>query len=162
MPRQNRPDPKTEALRASRTLNPRPQDVTDEAFLSADFFDPRDLVQVKYEMVRRVREDGASVSTAASAFGFSRQSFYQAAAALDEGGLAALVPAKPGPRGAHKLTPEVLEHIRMLLATNPSLRPADLAQAIAERFSRRVHPRTIERALKRSSQEPDRSTKRSR
>ncbi|MBF8193249.1 helix-turn-helix domain containing protein [Nonomuraea sp. K274] len=162
MPWQNRPDPKTEALRASRTLNPRPQDVTDEAFLSADFFDPRDLVQVKYEMVRPAREDGARVSAAASAFGFSRQSFYQAAAALDEGGLAALVPAKPGPRGAHKLTPDVVEHIRALLAADPSLRAADLAHAIAERFGRRVHPRSIERALKRSGQEPDRSTKRSR
>ncbi|MFG1708632.1 helix-turn-helix domain-containing protein [Nonomuraea sp. M3C6] len=157
MPRQKRPDPKAEALRANRTSNPRPQAVTDEVIVAADFFDPRDLVQVKYEMVRRVREDGASVSAAASAFGFSRQSFYQAAAAFDEGGLAAPVPAKPGPRGAHKLTPDVVEHIRALLAADPSLRAADLARAVAERFGRRVHPRSIERALKRSGQEPDRS-----
>ena len=39
-------DPKAEALRQSRTLNPRPEAVTDEVFAGSDFFDPRDLVQV--------------------------------------------------------------------------------------------------------------------
>jgi transposase len=143
-------DPKTEALRESRTLNPRPDAVTDETFMSSDFFDTRDVVQVKYEMLRRVSEDGASVSSAAAAFGFSRQSYYHAAAALAAGGLQALVPAKPGPRGGHKLTGEVLDHITALLAADPALRPAELADAVARRFGRRVHPRSIERALKRA------------
>lgn len=93
-------DAKTDALRASRTLHPHPEAVTDEAFVSEEFFDARDVVQVKYEMLRRVNEEGTSVSSAAAAFGFSRQSYYQAAAALQTGGLPALVPAKPGPRGA--------------------------------------------------------------
>jgi transposase len=151
-------DPKTEALRESRTLNPQPDAVTDETFMSSDFFDTRDVVQVKYEMLRQVSEDGASVSSAAAAFGFSRQSYYHAAAALAAGGLQALVPAKPGPRGGHKLTGEVLDHITALLAADPALRPAELADAVARRFGRRVHPRSIERALKRH-QEPNRSTK---
>lgn len=51
-------DPKVEALRAERSLNPRPEAVTDEAFVASEFFDARDLVQVKYEMVRRVRIEG--------------------------------------------------------------------------------------------------------
>src|SRR6266516_3009179 len=97
-----REDPKVQALRAERSLNPRPQAVRDEAFADSEFLDARDLVQVKYEMVRRVRVDGDAVSRSAAAFGFSRPSFYQAAAALDGGGLAALVPARPGPRRAHK------------------------------------------------------------
>ena len=87
-----------EALRAERSLNPRPEAVVDEAFGSSEFFDARDLVQVKYEMVRRVRVDGDAVSRSAAAFGFSRPSFYEAAASLDAGGLPALVPARPGPR----------------------------------------------------------------
>ena len=91
-------DGKAQELAASRTLNPRPESVVDEAFASSEFFDARDLVQVKYEMVRRVEADGVSVSAAAGAFGFSRQSYYTAARALAEGGLAGLVPAKPGPR----------------------------------------------------------------
>jgi len=151
-------DPKAEALAGSRTLNPRPEAVTDEAFTASEFFDPRDLVQVKYEMLRRVSEDGVSVSSAAAAFGLSRQSYYQAAAALGEAGLSGLLPGKPGPRGAHKLTGEVLEHLRALMASDRGLRPAELAEAVAQRFGIRVHPRSVERALARA-QEPDRSPK---
>jgi transposase len=153
-----KPDPKVEALRESRTLNPRAEAVTDEAFAGSDFFDPRDLVQVKYEMLRRVREEGVRVSAAAAAFGLSRQSYYRAAAALEEGGLPGLLPGKPGPRAAHKLTGEVVEHLRGLVAADPGLRPAELAEAVAHRFGIRVHPRSVERALARA-QEPDRSPK---
>lgn len=142
-------EPKVEALRATRSLNPRPASVVDEQFTGSDFFDTRDLVQVKYEMVRRVEVDGAAVAHAAAAFGFSRPSYYQAAAALADGGLAALVPAKPGPRRAHKLSDEVLEHAETLLAGNTSLRAGDLVEPLAARFGVRVHPRSIERALAR-------------
>jgi hypothetical protein len=51
-------DPKVRALRAERSLNPRPEAVTDEQFARSEFLDARDLVQVKYEMVRRTRVDG--------------------------------------------------------------------------------------------------------
>lgn len=145
-----RQDLKVEALRVERSLNPRPEAVTDEAFAGSEFFDARDLVQVKYEMVRRVRVDGDAVSRSVAAFGFSRPSFYEAAAALDTGGLAALVPARPGPRRAHKLTEEVVAFARQRLETDPSLRSVDLVEAIAERFGVRVHPRSVERALARS------------
>ena len=147
-----REDPKVEALRAERSLNPRPEAVTDEAFATWEFLDARDLVQVKYEMVRRVRVEGDQVSRSAAAFGFSRPSFYQAAAALDGGGLAALVPARPGPRRAHKLTDEIVAFAAVALAADPSLRSADLADAIAEHFGVRVHPRSVERALARATQ----------
>ena len=145
-----RQDPKVEALRAERSLNPRPEAVTDEAFGSSEFFDARDVVQVKYEMVRRVRVDGDAVTRSATAFGFSRPSFYEAAAALDTGGLAALVPARPGPRGAHKLTDEVVAFAHRRLEVDPALRSVDLVDAIASRFGIRVHPRSVERALTRS------------
>jgi transposase len=145
-------DPKVAALRAERILNPRPQDVTDEEFRSSEFFDARDLVQVKYEMVRRVRVDGAPVARAAAAFGFSRPSYYEAAAALARDGLPGLVPAKPGPRRGHKLTDEVLAHAEDLLAADASLRPADLVEALHARYRVRVHPRSVERALARRRQ----------
>ena len=98
-PRGSAEDPKVTALRESRCLNPHPEQVTDEAFLAEEFFDARDMVQVKYEMVRRVTVDGAPVTAAAAAVGYSRPSYYQAAAALAESGLDGLVPARPGPRG---------------------------------------------------------------
>jgi transposase len=147
--RGSREDPKVMALREARCLNPHPAAVTDETFGAHEFFDARDVVQVKYEMVRRVRVDGASVTEAAAAFGYSRPSYYEAAAALDEQGLDGLVPAKPGPRGGHKLTDEVCAFAETHLAADPVLRPKDLVAPIEARFGVRVHPRSIERALTR-------------
>ena len=144
-----RDDPKVAALRDTRSLNPRPEAVIDESFSSSEFMDARDLVQVKYEMVRRVRVDGEPVAGTAAAFGFSRPSFYAAQAALDEGGLPGLVPQRPGPRRAHKLSAEVLAFCRERLAADTELRPKDLVAQIAERFGVDVHPRSIERALAR-------------
>src|SRR6266496_2605516 len=130
-----RDDPKDAALREARCLNPRPEAVADQAFTAGpEFFDARDPVRA-----------------AAAAFGFSRPSYYQAAAAVDAGGLAALVPARPGPRRAHKLTGEVVAFARELLDADPSLRSADLAGAIAGRFGITVHPRSVERALARGA-----------
>jgi transposase len=147
-----RTDPKEAALRDARSLNPRPQAVADAAFTAgSEFFDARDLVQVKYEMVRRVQAEGQPVTKAAAAFGFSRPSYYQAAAAVQAGGMAALVPARPGPRRAHKLTEEVVAFARQLLDTDASLRSAQLAEAITQRFGISVHPRSVERALARTA-----------
>ena len=142
-------DPKAEELTKTRTLNSRPEAVLDAQFASSEFFDAADLVQVKYEMVRRVEVEGSAVNAAAGSFGFSRQSYYTAAAALAAGGLPALVPAKPGPRRAHKLSEPVLDHLESLRAADPTLRSIELAQAVADRFGISVHPRSVERALAR-------------
>jgi transposase len=147
--RDTRPDPKEAALAEARCLNPHPERVTDAEFLASDFFDARDAAQVKYEMVRRVKADGAPVTEAATAFGYSRPSYYQAATALEASGLEGLVPARPGPRGGHKLTEEILAWAEEQLAADPALRPAQLAGPIEESFGVRVHPRSIERALAR-------------
>ncbi len=150
MVRKRKSDAKEAALAATRTLNPRPEAVRDEQFASSEFFDARDLVQVKYEMVRRVRVDAAPVTAAAAAFGFSRPSYYEAAAAVDRDGLGGLVPAKPGPRRAHKLTDGVLAYARRLREQDPGIGSARLAEAIADQFAIRVHPRSVERALARA------------
>src|SRR6266436_70614 len=84
---QGRSDPKEAALAATRCRNPHPEQVTDPAFLASEFFDARDAVQVKYEMVRKVKADGAPVTAAAAAFGYSRPAYYEAASALERGGL---------------------------------------------------------------------------
>src|SRR6478609_8954440 len=151
MARKRKLDPKAAALVETRTLNPRPQAVRDDQFGSSEFFDARDVVQVKYEMVRRVRVDGAPVTAAAAAFGFSRPSYYQAAAAVDREGLGGLVPAKPGPRRAHKLTDEVIAYAYQLREADPGIGSARLADAIAAKFAIRVHPRSVERALARAA-----------
>ena len=144
-------DPKVQTLREERCLNPRPEAVRDPAFASSEFLDARDLVQVKYEMVRRVRVDGDVVARTVADYGFSRPSFYEAAAALDDGGLAGLVPARPGPRRAHKMSDEVVTFAQQRLQADPELRPADLVGRIEDRFGVRVHPRSVERALARAA-----------
>jgi transposase len=144
-----RRDPKEAALAESRCLNPHPEQVTDPEFLSSDFFDARDTVQVKYEMVRKVEAGGAPVTEAAAAFGYSRPAYYAAAAALESAGIEGLLPARPGPRGAHKLTDEICAWAEQRLAADPALRPSKLAGPVEEEFGVRAHPRSIERALAR-------------
>ena len=146
---QGRPDPQEAALAATRCLNPHPEQVTDPAFLASEFFDARDAVQVKYEMVRKVKADGVPVTAAAAAFGYSRPAYYEAASALERSGLEGLVPARPGPRGPHKLTGQILTWAEQQLAASPGLRPAQLVPLIQESFGVRVHPRSVEKALAR-------------
>jgi len=147
MPKKPDVEPKAQALRQSGTLNPRPQDVRDELFREQAFFDSRDLVQVKYEMLRRVSQDGQAISHAAASFGFSRPSFYQAQTDFEASGLAGLVPQKRGPKQGHKLTPEILEFLRKARADDNELKPAALVQMVQVRFGVAVHPRSIERGL---------------
>jgi transposase len=149
MAKKRRPDPKIEALRRCGTLNPHPDAVVAPLFATADFFDARDLVQVKYEMVRRVRVDAESVTSCAAAFGFSRPSFYKAQSDLEHGGLAALVPKRPGPRRSHKLSTKVVDFLEGERSRDPSFNAKDLSRRVHGRFGLMVHPRSIERALAR-------------
>lgn len=152
MPTRSRPpahDPKVEALRAEGALYRHADQVTDLVFAAHEFFDPRDVVQVKYEMIRRVEVEAQPVAPTAAAFHFSRPSFYQAQRAFQQRGLAGLLPRKRGPRGGHKLTAETVAFLQDLRETEPSLGASELARRVAQRFAITVHPRSIERALAR-------------
>jgi len=138
---------KTEALRAEGTLNPHADAVVDPLFHGGDFFDAEDLVQVRYEMLRRVRVDAQSVTRTATDFGVSRPTFYEAQAAFEQGGVAALVPKKRGPHGPHKLADEVLAFVQTEVTPGRPVRAPELARKIEARFGLIVHPRTIERAV---------------
>ena len=135
------------ALRNNDTLNPHPEGVRDPLFQENAFFDADDLLQVKYEMLRRVHSDGWTVTRAADSFGFSRVSYYKADRALREDGLNGLLPHKRGPKGAHKLTEAVLDYVRTIRSEETDLSFEELIERIAQRFGIRVHQRTLERAL---------------
>lgn len=139
---------KATSLKQHGALNSYPHKVTDEEFLGSDFFDARDLVQVKYEMVRRVQQQGHSVTRAAAAFGLSRTAFYESQNAFEEGGLPGLLPQRPGPKGAHKLNDEILDFLEQTLEEDGKT-SAGLSRLIQERFGVSVHPRSVERALAR-------------
>jgi transposase len=149
MPKRLHTDSKTEALRQRASLNPHPERVTDRLFLEHDFFDARDLLQVKYEMVRRVEAEGLSVTSVATTFGFSRLFFYHVQAALQQQGLPGLLPKKRGPQSGHKLTEEVVDFLERIRAEDDALRARELADRVKKRFGIQVHPRSIERALER-------------
>src|SRR4030095_10084974 len=114
-------DAKADALRAHGALHPHPHTVQAPLFASHDCFDPRDLVQVKYEMLRRVDVEGHPVARTADAFGVSRPTFYQTQAAFQAQGLAGLVPRKRGPHGAHKVTDAVLAFVAAQRTEDPGL-----------------------------------------
>ena len=144
-----KPDPKAVTLRQQGCLHPHPEKVTDESFIANPFFDPRDLLQVKYEMLRQVRVEDRSITDCAASFALSRPSFYQAQEAFMEGGLPGLLPKKPGPHQAHKLSAEIVTALQEALDSDPSLNSVDLVGLAAKHFGISVHPRSVERALAR-------------
>jgi len=140
---------KRDRLRQLGALNPRPEDVRAPWFRETGFFDPLDLVQVKYEMLRYVHEDGANKGDAAALFGLSRPTYYQAEAAFERDGVAGLLPRTRGPKSAHKLTGEVMRLIEQHLDTHDQLQARPLAELVYARLGVSVHPRSIERAVAR-------------
>jgi transposase len=144
-----KPDAKAERLKQLGILNRHPERVRASWFYSGRFFDARDLVQVKYEMLRQVSHEGASKADSAALFGMSRPAFYQAEAALARNGLTGLLPHQRGPKGGHKLTTEVMAFIEQCLEREPQMHARALAGAIKAQLGLSVHRRTIERALAR-------------
>ena len=153
MARKRKSDAKEAALAETRTLNPRPEAVRDEQFGVVG------VLRRPGSGAGQIRDGapgaggrGTRWRGPAAAFGFSRPSYYEAAAAVDRDGLGGLVPARPGPRRAHKLTDEVVAYVQQLREQDPTVGSARLAAAIAEKFAIRVHPRSVERALARARQ----------
>lgn len=142
-------DEKEQHLRKHGALYAGADAVVDPLFDQSEFFDPRDTVLVKYEMLRRVRTDGISVVEAAKRFGFSRAGFYKTLSAYQRLGLVGLIPARPGPRYAHKLTDDILRFIDEQAVARGPLSAAELAHLVLQDHNVSVHPRSIERALAR-------------
>ena len=145
--KRHRKPSKADVLLEEGTLNPAPEKVLDPKFREIEFFDPSDVVQVKYEMLRRVFAENAPVTGAAELYGVSRPTYYQAKANFDEGGIAGLVPKKRGPRSPHKLQGQVLTFLRSQVVPGKPIRARKLASVIQQEFHITVHPRTIERTL---------------
>src|SRR6516165_12261415 len=97
-----------QALSTQGATHPRPQAVSDPLFRHSAFFDPNDLVQVKYEMLRSVEKEGRAVVEAAKAFGLSRPVFYVTQELFKREGLPGLLPHKRGPKRPHKLSDEAM------------------------------------------------------
>lgn len=141
---------KIQALRSSGTLNPRPKKVRHPSFADTEFFDPNDLLQLKYETLRAVETDGQPIAQAATDFGLSRPTIYQAQQSFKAAGLEGLLPKKRGPKNPHKLTTELRQYLEDCLNSEPELKAAELVEKVRKRFGVTLHPRTVEKALKKA------------
>ena len=145
----NAPEPKTKALKDSGSLNPHPDRIKDELFLEDEFFDPHDRVQVKYEMLRRHRIDGKEITTVASTFGISRQSFYNVGKSFNQRGIPGLIGQQRGPKRAHKCSDKLLDFAEQWRADKSKDQSNEiLAEEIRHRFGIHLNPRTIDRAIR--------------
>jgi transposase len=137
-----------QALSAQGAAHPHPQAVTDPLFRDSAFFDPNDLVQVKYEMLRSVQKEGRAVVEAAEAFGLSRPVFYVTQESFKREGLPGLLPRKRGPKRPHKLRDEALAVLAQAIQeAGRTLGGEELAALLAQRCGVQAHPRSILRRL---------------
>ena len=141
---------KEDALKQSGSFNHNYENVAAGIFKTTSFFDRRDIVQVKYEMIRSVVNSDGSVTEISDAYGFSRKSYYQALKAFQTGGLYALIPQKTGPKKPHKLNDEVTAFIDSYLADHANAKSKEISAAIEDETGVAVHPRTIYRYLKKN------------
>ncbi|MFW8584059.1 hypothetical protein ACOJBM_01235 [Rhizobium beringeri] len=65
-------------------------------------------------------------------------------------GIAGLVPTKPGPRGPHKIDDKVVAFLQAHLAPGEPVRARELAKLLRQELDIELHPRSIERVLKKS------------
>jgi len=147
MAKLKKPDQKTLELKRTGTLNPRPSSVSDTLFKEHPFFDPKDLLQVRYEMLRRHSVEGISIVDVATTFGVSRPTVYQTQMAFQQAGLAGLIPKHRGPKDGHKLSADVVECVRGLRTAEPDLTTVACVQAVHDKFGFTIHRRSLERAL---------------
>lgn len=151
---------KLEKLKKLGALNPHPEKVKEELFLNStlEFFDPHDLIQVKYEMLRSVDKEGRSVTEASNSFGFSRPSFYQTQSQFKKEGITGFIRERSGPKSAHKLSDEIIDFIEKQTKKGEPIRARKLAPLILEKFNKKVHPRSIERAITRREKKREHKT----
>ena len=142
---------KDDIMKENGSFNRRSSYVSADIFRDSRFFDKKDIVQVKYEMLRAVAKDGGSVTDVSGEFGFSRKTFYQVSHAFGEGGLNGLMPKKTGPKGPSKLRGEVSEFIDAYVSSHEKAKASEIAAQTEAELGICVHPRTIERHLEKKT-----------
>ena len=144
---------KIDALRSCGVLNPHPEEVRNPLFTENEFFDPHDLVQLKYETIRAVEVDGRPIAQAALDCGLSRPTIYEARENFRQEGIQGLLPEKRGPKKPRKLKPEVRQYLEELVGSEPDLKAVVLVQQIRRRFGIALHPRTVEKAVRKKGRQ---------
>jgi transposase len=142
---------KRDILLENGTFNRYYSKVTESRFINDDFYDPRDLAQVKYEMLRIARESQESIGEIIVKFGFSRAGFYKIKKAFEREGFSSFVSNKSGPRSSWKLTDEHRCFIDDYISKKPHASSNEIAAALKAERGLEISKRTIERYRSRQS-----------
>jgi transposase len=138
---------KHQALLQAGLLYPKAVRVHSPLFLRLPFFDPRDKLQVKYEMLRSHEADRMSITEAADLFAYTRQGFYLVQKAFQAEGMGGLVEKKRGRRGPVKCSPAVVNFVLKEKHAHPELTGRELAARLHKHKGVQVHRRTIEKII---------------
>lgn len=140
-------DPKTKFLRKEGLINPKPERVTHSLFQTHEFFDPLDLPQVRYEMLRAARVEHATVSDAGRLFGFSREYFYRLERDFMARGYVGLLGSSRGRRPLIALNQDLVNFIIHRKMTEPNLTGEDLRKELKTTYQVECSRRTVERII---------------
>lgn len=140
---------KREFLAREGLLNSKAEKVRHPLFGTHPFFDPLDLLQVRYEMLRCARVEGAAVSETVRLFGFSRQYFYDQEEKFKDRGVAGLLSAPQGRTPLVARNHEILGFIVQRKMSEPDLTGEDLRHEIRATFGVECGRRTVERIIER-------------
>jgi transposase len=128
-------------------LNSKPERVSHPLFEKIDFFDPFDLPQVRYEMIRSARVEKIPVAEACKLFGFSREYFYKLERAFMARGYVAMLGSTMGRRPIIALNQEIVNFIAHRKIEDPGLSGEKLRQEIQSLYNVDCSRRTVERIV---------------
>jgi transposase len=136
---------KKDKLRKNGTFNKNHGRVRKDKFQEGGFYDPMDIVQVRYEMVKESYDGDSAVGQVADDYGISRSAFYGIRKKFEEGGLAALIPERTGPKTARKFTGDLQEYVTGRMAEDPKASLSMIVADMERETGVRVSRRTVER-----------------
>lgn len=128
-------------------LNPKPARVSYQLFKTIDFFEPLDLPQVRYEMLRIARIEGFSVAEACRLFGFSREYFYKLERIFMTRGFISLLGSSMGRRPLIALNQELINFILHRKIEEPRVSCEKICLQIKKLYQVDCSCRTIERIV---------------
>ena len=133
------------ALKASGSYNRHAAAVNSPLFMGNEYFDPHDLVQVKYEMLRAVTNNEMTVTDASKQFGFSRAAYYKIEKNYTASGVGGLFLQKTGPKSPIKATDEIMRFVDELVGKDPDITNDRIIEELQEQKGLSLHKRSLQR-----------------
>jgi len=132
-------------LKENNSYNKKADKVFNSLFLTNPYFDPYDILQVKYEMLRAVKNNELSVSDTSRQFGFSRTAYYKIESHFKDEGIDGLCFKKTGPKAPAKVTEDLLSFAASLKAQQPDITNDEIVEEIRLQKGVTIHKRSLQR-----------------